>query len=536
MQALFFIAISFGIVAFGQAAWVREFGPLAAAFGYALFWKGMLHWKRPSQRFWLAWGWFAAVQAIQLSWMTTTDYMGLCILIVYAGLIFFMGAQFAFLSARIDESPVCFLRCMAFSGVWVLCEWMRLFISAGLTWNPAGMALSCCGWSLQAASLFGIYGLSFWTIFVNLTAFRAMQAKTALSVAAWAVCAISPYFFGIAQQAIFSRESLNISAVLVQTAIRPEEKDRLFGGRDAIDPMDQWDRIVRLIERVKPKKIDLIVLPEGALPIEASRPVYRLSEIEDLWQANFGGGFERDAPKIKFLKDEDFRRSIVSNSFVAQALANHYESELIVGFDRICLQTGKCFNSAFHFLPRHSGGLSFYDKQVLVPMGEYIPLSRLTFISNLLSSWFDLGLSFEAGVKAGVFFGKVPFGMTICYEETYGNLVSRARRLGAKMFVNISNDVWFPKSKLAQQHFDHGIIRGVENGVSVLRACNTGITGGVDCFGRVIARLAPEKAGALAIEIPQATFPTLYSLWGDWAILAVGFASVVYLLGSKRID
>ncbi len=489
----------------------------------------MLDWGAGTNRFWLAFSWFASVQAVQLSWLSATDYMGLCILIVYAGLLAFLGMQFAFFSKKIDGSPIGFLEAASLSGAWVLFEWMRLFISAGFTWNPAGMALACSEWSLRAVSLFGIYGLSFWAIFVNLIALRSVQKKTVASAAAWVVCMACPYIFGIAQEVAFRKSAESLRAVLVQTALSPEEKDGLFGGRRAIDPLDQWDRIVQLIEAAEPKEIDLIALPEGTLPIEAFRPAYRLAEIEHLWAVRFHSELWRDAPPLQPPLAEKIgsQHWFVSNAFIAQALANHYRSELIAGFDRVCQTSGKHYNAAFHFVPGRGEPLSFYDKQMLVPMGEYIPLKGVPFFSNLLARWFDLGSPFEAGEKPGVFFGKVPIGLTICYEETYGHLVSRTRQIGAELLVNISNDIWFPRSKLARQHFDHGMIRGVENGIPVLRACNTGITGGVDCFGRIVASLPPEKAGALIVEIPRDSCPSLYSLWGDWAILALAVAGSI---------
>ena len=105
---------------------------------------------------------------------------------------------------------------------------------------------------------------------------------------------------------------------------------------------------------------------------------------------------------------------------------------------------------------------------------------------------------------------------------------------GAEMFVNISNDVWFPCSRLARQHFDHGIVRAVENGVPSIRACNTGITGGVDCFGRVLAVQQEQERGALEIKVPLNTFPTLYRLWGDGAILIPSALFALLLFRKKE--
>ena len=73
------------LVAFG-------FPFIAAAVGYAFFWVSLTHrFQRIRDRFWVSVLWFGLVQAIQLSWFTSIEYMGPCILIVYALLVFLIG-------------------------------------------------------------------------------------------------------------------------------------------------------------------------------------------------------------------------------------------------------------------------------------------------------------------------------------------------------------------------------------------------------------------------------------------------------------
>ena len=103
------------------------------------------------------------------------------------------------------------------------------------------------------------------------------------------------------------------------------------------------------------------------------------------------------------------------------------------------------------------------------------------------------------------------------------------RKNGAKLFINITNDAWFPKSKLPKKHFDHGKIRSVENGVPIIRACNTGVTVGVDCFGKVLKKLEVKNiltervAGTLYVDLPLNNYLTLYTLWGDKFIVVISF-------------
>jgi len=95
ISAIFFFFISFGLVAFGQPAWFPWLSPLSAALGYALFWNALL--ELPFRRFskvCTAVVWYTAVQLIQLSWMTSTEYHGFYILAVYAFLALWLGVQF----------------------------------------------------------------------------------------------------------------------------------------------------------------------------------------------------------------------------------------------------------------------------------------------------------------------------------------------------------------------------------------------------------------------------------------------------------
>jgi apolipoprotein N-acyltransferase len=128
-----------------------------------------------------------------------------------------------------------------------------------------------------------------------------------------------------------------------------------------------------------------------------------------------------------------------------------------------------------------------------------------------------------------IFDAAVPIGVSICIEETFSNLIRELRQNGAELFVNVSNDVWFPGSKLPHQHFDHGRLRAAENGVCVLRACVSGVTCAIDCFGKPIAQLpiSESRAEGLYLTVPISSYPTLFTFWGDWAILGFSLFAIV---------
>src|ERR1043165_3162191 len=178
-----FFAVSFllslCIVAFGQPARVGWLGALAAACGYALFFYALPGSLARVRKFAAGTCWFALIQLIQLSWMTSIEYQGYYILAVYFFIALWLGAQFGLLTMFIPTAGrMCFQQLLFCASLWTLMEWMRLLILCGFSWNPIGLALTYFMPSLQFSSVFGVLGLSFWVILTNLAGLNAMRSKT----------------------------------------------------------------------------------------------------------------------------------------------------------------------------------------------------------------------------------------------------------------------------------------------------------------------------------------------------------------------
>lgn len=511
----YFLTFSFLIVAFGQPAWIESFGLLAAAMGYALFWNGLLLISKKKSRFWVASLWYAGVQGVQFSWLATPDYMGPFIIPFYLFLILGMGMQFGFISLFVEKS-MCWHKCLAIAGGWVLCEGARLYFLCGCTWNPVGLALVGSSYSLQLTSLFGIFGLSFWVVFTNLL----LLSKKKM---AWAGFAVFPYLFGFVQIFVVENTipiSKTLNVALVQTDFSPDQKDLNPGLPTAyVRPLDQLGGILGLLKEVK--EVDLIVLPEAALPMGAHSGTYDLSDIKRLLPEEFFPPLKD--PYAIFYNG----RWKVSNAFVSQVIANKYDANVIIGLEDRDL-TGR-YNAAFHYYPGNLPS-SRYEKQILAPIGEYIPLEGLRWFAQFVGKQFGIYRSFDHGKEAKVFNAGLPIGISICLEETFSSLMRKLRVKGAQLLVSVSNDAFFPKTKLGKQHFDHGRVRAAENGAPLLRSCNSGITGGVDCFGRAIKILGSNKPATLLCSVPVRTFKTMYTLWGDGAIFCISFFSVLSFL------
>src|SRR5207237_6026036 len=79
------------------------------------------------------------------------------------------------------------------------------------------------------------------------------------------------------------------------------------------------------------------------------------------------------------------------------------------------------------------------------------------------------------------------FGVVICFEVIFPNLVREFVRDGAEFMVTITNDAWFGNSIAPYQHFGMVVLRAVENHVAFARAANTGISGFIDPYWRILA-------------------------------------------------
>lgn len=519
INILFFI-ISFLILVSAQPDWSLVGCLMASCIGYALFWRGMLAFRSKKGRFLCAFFWFAIISVFHLNWLFADRYVGSYIYLFIVLLCAGLGAQFGLISLFI-KSPkeMHVLQMLGVSGGWALLEWGRLFLLSGFSWDPTGLALSATLTGMQMASIAGVFGLSFWVFFTNLLALRMVCQITKKNMGLWILGTLSPYLFGWAHLAYHTHAmSLSdrppLSALLVQTALMPEQKQSI-NGSIPLAPLEQWTRILKMLAPYLKKSKDIIVFPEGVVPYGTHYPLYPTHEVSQAFKTYLG------REELTYLPE----RKYVGNHFWAQSLANVSDSDVVIGLEDADKngETGlvKVYAAAFLMRPFMQDVLR-YEKRVLVPMGEFIPFE---WCKKILSKYGILD-SFTPGTRAKVLqSSRLPIGISICYEETYGNLMREARKQGAEILINLTNDVWFPRSRLPIIHFLHGRLRAVEGGIPLLRACNTGVTCGVDALGRVVGSLPFEcaaeecKADVLSLKLPVYHYKTLYAIFGNsWLI------------------
>jgi apolipoprotein N-acyltransferase len=121
----------------------------------------------------------------------------------------------------------------------------------------------------------------------------------------------------------------------------------------------------------------------------------------------------------------------------------------------------------------------------------------------------------------------------ICYEILFsGDLGDTAR---AQYILNITNDAWFDGSIGPAQHAHHARVRAVEEGLSLIRAANTGLTFATDPLGRVTASIAPGQMAVLDVRPHERLASTIFAQLRYWPLLIALLACLgISLVVSRR--
>ncbi len=518
---------TFFLVAFALPTFSTLLCLFTATFGYAIFWYALSLVGGPRVQFLLAALWYGSIQLIQFSWICDgARYQGLFVLALYLSVGAIGGLFFALFTCALLKNNLNLLKSATFCAIWTLGEWGRGQVACGFPINPMGMPISSSPYSLQLASIGGPLFLTFLLVFSNIEVLRLIRSpfRGALKIFLAALIFLLPQAVGFFLLKRPSTPTLDrpVSVALVQTALLPCEK--LHGlGPNTLSLEEQWGRIFGLLGRDLDQKIDLLILPENALPCMVSDKVFSYDVAQPLIAHHFG---EKQASALSLDSD-------LSNGFFGQMLANFYGAHCLGGFSRTD-GAGLYYTSCFCFVPNSEKDVDFYDKRKLVP-GEYLLFDWCRGVA----AKFNIRSFFEKGSGPRLFSGPLPglvISPSICYDEFFSEIVREGRCLGANILLNITNDGWYPGRgpfSLPEQHYSHARLRAVELGAPLLRCCNTGVTAIIDENGAEIARLplSASSGGDHPSLLLHSFMPrvksTLYTLWGDLFVLLLSCAIIL---------
>lgn len=385
------------------------------------------------------------VDGNEFAWVWPISVIGLPTL-----LALFTGTYLAI--SRMVAAPGTVKGFLAFAFFLTFSEWARGNAFTGFPWNLYGYAWSDVVPMIQISRWTGAYGLTLMTVVCAAAAGFLLVWKTgnkqkAILASLVILTIAGSYALGamrLAQNPTqYDRET---KIVVVQPNIPQDMK---------WDPVETQNNFLKTLSLSRggtaetQAKNTFIVWPETAI----SPAVYTLPE-NIAAMANMMAAYDGTTPYLvtgilrRFEKDG----------------ANSYANSIAV------------FDSRLR-------PLATYDKTHLVPFGEFIPFQDYIPLKPVAAF-----KGFERGHGATILSvpGAAAFSPLICYEVIFPDNVTPRTGERPRWIVNVTNDGWYGLSAGPHQHFAQTRLRAVEEGIPVIRSANTGISGIIDAYGRVI--------------------------------------------------
>jgi len=224
-----------------------------------------------------------------------------------------------------------------------------------------------------------------------------------------------------------------------------------------------------------------------------------------------------------------------------QSFSNDTYSNLlfgVIGRDPDPYKGREFSNRALGISP--SAGTYRYDKNHLVPFGEFIPPGFHWFVNAFsvpLSDFARGGDSQENLIIRRKNQDALHAAITICYEDVFGGeLASRIRNnpQETNLLINLTNLAWFGKSQAPAQQLRLSQLRSLETGLPALRATNTGITAVLGPDGKVLQALPEFTQGTLSTQVQAYSGKTPYVIWGNLPILSISCLLLIWALIRHR--
>ncbi|MCP4354258.1 MAG: apolipoprotein N-acyltransferase [Proteobacteria bacterium] len=313
--------------------------------------------------------------------------------------------------------------------VFVTCEVLRSLTVFGFPWNLVGYSIAHIDVLLQASELGTIMFCSFLILFISSLLAKLQKKYIAIAFVifmCWTV--LGTLRFQYLNENKRQPEILQNASIIQQDRAEYHK----FDSKKMSEQFSFYIQSLRLLESKNTgEKTKLIVFPEMSIP-------YPTEETPNL---------------LKIVR------------------ANMQNNEILV-FGSPAYSGNNIYNAMYYVT---KNDLVRYDKKLRVPFGEFIPLRNIfSLVKNFTNNYKDFGMGERpniAEVKGNKFLSLV------CYEVIFPLFVKR-ELAGKKdvILMNLTNDAWFYGTIAPYQHALIAKTRAVENGVSIVRAANTGFS------------------------------------------------------------
>jgi apolipoprotein N-acyltransferase len=408
-------------------------------------------------------------------------------------------------------------------------EWAWLYVADfDLAVSNIGYTQSNLLFFNQFADLTGLWGLTAWTVGLNVVVALAIDRQQAQG---WSMAGlfrrlVGPLAGWLGVPLAYSLTVLYVAPKLVANSVLPPVQVGLLQtNQDSYaKPTDttithQIEELVRLGNQVaQPKsgqpKPDLILAPEGAFPLPLMQDTVMFAGIRQYvryWDTPLAIGFLSGVPGD-------------TNSFRNEAAI--FTPQLSRVYDQLKLTPAD---------------LKVYQKQNALAFGERSP-RVLTWANR----WLRPGKKSLATASEPYAFAftdrqgythRTPVG--ICWEQMYpgtiaGLLTPDSTGHTPDFLTLIMNDGWFYDSPGNAQLLAYSQLRAIENRRSVARCSNQGFSGVIDPFGQVTGLLPRRVSTSRTVTVRPNDRVTLFTRYPDWFPIACGLLLAGWLVGLVR--
>lgn len=382
---------------------------------------------------------------------------------------------------------------MLFAAFWCLiCEWLRSFILTGFPWNPISSVITFSLEMMQILAVCGTYGVSLCLVFFALLPAMWLNRPSSrnfyLSFGAILFFFVAAWTYG--GHILEERPYVSDGESLVVRLVQPSIPQTLKWNRNMLE--NNVRTYVNLSKERENGYVDFTIWGETAYPFDLT---------------------------------DDY-----TNRKITPAVPPY--GYLITGFLRRV-------DNGYRYTPYNSFGVinkqgklvGWYDKSHLVPFGEYVPLRK--YLPNWVKPLANTVAEFGRGKQYQTLkIADFPmFAPLICYEIIFSDKIVQKEPQKPTWAIVLTNDGWYGISAGPYQHLAAAQMRAVEEGITIVRSANSGISAVINPYGEIKAQISLGQTAAVdALVKPKESHSTFFAKYGNTIPLTMSLFTLVLAL------